>query len=208
MSSIAPSTSSGTPLGQSFQSNVITEQSKADYTVYLIRNELNDVISVIIEAKHTANSTLCHVLAQLIGYLAAFQILGNTPLAFVLTEKYVQTVIFPFRAESDDHLLINAVALPKVNIFTPDGGVNPLPLQMILTLSKSFGKSPCVRLPEQCRSMSKSQLTDKILTETDQIQAMSAKLQAMEKKLQEEEENKELKERLQKLMKKLNDRGE
>ena len=74
--------------------------------------------SVIIEAKHTSNSALRHVLAQLIGYFAAYEIQLNIPLAFVLTEKYVQTVIFPFSDEKDHHLLINAVALPKLGIFT------------------------------------------------------------------------------------------
>ena len=102
----SPFPATGTP-GRWLQKDVIKQQSKADYTVYLIRNEANDVISVIIEAKHTTNSALRHVLAQLIGYFAAYEIPFNTPLAFVLTEKYVQPVIFPFNDETDHHLFIN-----------------------------------------------------------------------------------------------------
>ena len=84
--------------------------------------------------------------------------------------------------------LINAVALPKLGIFTVNGGVDPLPLQMILTLSKSFSELVLATLPEKYEKISKHQLSGIIQTEKEQIAVMSQKLKEMDKKLQEKDE--------------------
>ena len=181
-SSGLPRSSGATPRGLKLQNEVITGLSRAEYTVYVIQNESQEIISVIIEAKHTSHSLLRHVLAQLIGYFAAFQIAVLTPLAFVLTEQYVQIVVFPFYGSS--HLLINAVALPKLNMFTQSGDVNRLPLQLILSLSKSTLLKTQVTLPEGCCTMSKDQLCKNILTEK---QKMSQRVEELEIKIAQQQ---------------------
>lgn len=66
---IVPSTStstSSTPKGEKLHSTV-TSQSRTDYTVsvYNIRGSKNlDLVAVLIEAKHTNNSSIKHAIAQ------------------------------------------------------------------------------------------------------------------------------------------------
>ena len=201
-----PDLKKGTPKGLKLQNEVMTWLSRAKYTVYLIRNKNQDVVSVIIEAKHTSHSLLRHVLAQLIGYFAAFEIVVETPLAFVLTEKYVQIVVFPFYGNS--HLLINAVALPKLNIFTQSGSVNQLPLQLILSLSKSTSPTQQVTLPEGCHTMSKEQVSMNILTEKQKMSQRLEELQAriLEQEMKARMEKKELQARILELEKELKNR--
>ena len=80
--------------------------------MYVVRDNNGSTISVIIEAKHTSRSGFNHVIAQIVGYFAAFKVEFELPLVFILTELYVEMVFFPFIMTSDAHALINAVVLP------------------------------------------------------------------------------------------------
>ena len=166
----------GTPRGLKLQQKVITEQSRADYMVYLVRRPDGEIISVIIEAKHTSHSFLDHVIAQLIGYFAAFKITVDMPLVFVLTELYVQIVLFPF-VDSDRTHLINAVVLPRLGIFEESGGINQQTLHLLLSLSKSFMHTVEVALPDGCYSISRAVVSTHIQTESQRIAQMLAEAQ-------------------------------
>ena len=98
-----------TPCGSKFKYRVITKQSRADYTVHVVRDPNTEtIIFIVIEAKHTSHSQIKHVAAQLIGYFAAFNITVHMPLVFVLTEEYIQMLLFPF-INLGGFKLINAV---------------------------------------------------------------------------------------------------
>ena len=89
--SIYPSAkTTSTPIGEILHES-ISEQSKADYTVYAIRLDNGqgqcDCVSVVIETKHMSHSKIKYVTAQLVGYCVAFDFPANPFTAFVITEN-------------------------------------------------------------------------------------------------------------------------
>ena len=83
--------------------------------MYIIRHTHDEAVAVIIEAKHMGNSSIKHVIAQVTGYFAAFDVEIKVPLVFVLTDEYVQIVLYPFKHEGVGQ--INAVVLPEFSLF-------------------------------------------------------------------------------------------
>ena len=107
-----------TPRGCAFKSH-ITGASRADYIVYVIKR--NDCpVAVLIEAKHTIHQAIKHILPQVTGYFAAFDMLEITPLVLVLTEEHVQVIIYPIK-DGEGTALINRVVLPPFPLFNNDG---------------------------------------------------------------------------------------
>ena len=181
-SSAASPSTSGTPRGSKLHKSV-TDQSKADYTVYVVRDNNGSTVSVIIEAKHTSHSGFNHVKAQIVGYFAAFEVESELPLVFILTELYVEMVFFPFITTSDAHALINAVVLPPFDLFEESGDVNLSTLQLLLSLSKacSYASEEFVKLPEGCPNMSRTVFSRHIETETMRIEELQKKLDDKER---------------------------
>ena len=83
---VSPSKSGATPRGLALKNKL----SRSNYTVYVIHDKKDVVISLIIKEKYMQNISFSHVIAQLIGYFATFDVTVYTPLVFVLTEVYIQ----------------------------------------------------------------------------------------------------------------------
>ena len=92
-------------------------------------------IAVLIEAKHTNNSSLKHTIAQVTGYFAAFNDTDTmrTPLVFVLTETYIKLILYPFK--KGRAALINAAVL-ELPLFNKEGYPDVRTLQMLVLLAK------------------------------------------------------------------------
>ena len=60
---------SQTPRGWKLHDDVITTQSRADYTVYVVRDKSESIISVVIETKHASNTKINHVLLDILQHL-------------------------------------------------------------------------------------------------------------------------------------------
>ena len=194
--SAAPSTSTSmaatqlkaTPLGLHLQSGVITDQSKADYTVYVIRSEDGDIISVVIETKHTSNSAINHAVAQVIGYFAAFDITVQTSLVFILTEIYVQMVFFPFES-AEEQPLINAIVLPPMEVFTEDGEPSTVLLQLLVSLSKSYASTAYVKMPTgRSKTMSRTVFSAHVQTDSQKMAAVAEENLQLKQKLEQKQQ--------------------
>ena len=172
----SPSRATATPRDQALKKEVIAYRSRSDYTVYVLYDKQDVVISVVIGAKHTTNINVRHVIAQLIGYFAAFNVTVYTPLVFVLTEFYVDIVLFPFKASAVP--LINAVVLPRLYLFNKKGTVNQFTLNFLLSFSKSFLHAKKVKLPDGIPHISMESLALRVQTERQQIEELQHKLKA------------------------------
>lgn len=170
-----------TPLGQRLQSTV-NDQSKSDYTVYVIRNDKSELVAVLIEAKHTNNSSLKHAIAQVTGYFAAFEVTSHIPLVFVLTEKCVKFVLYPFRSKTKE-ALINAAVL-ELPLF--NGNFPTLhTLQMIVLLAKHafVSEETLIEISDDCKTMSRVVLQTCIATEKQVMEKMKQQLDEMSQAL-------------------------
>ena len=188
-----------TPAGSKFYSHV-TEGRRADYSVYIITGN-GHTVAVLIEAKHTGHHMIKHAIAQVTGYFVAFTTMAVPPLVFILTEDYVQVILYPF-VSSAEVALINGVVLPPFPIFTDNEVPNLCTLGMVLTLANYSTKPFKIILPEFCTlSMSRVDLMGKVVTKQ---QAEIAKLkeeyerEMNEKEAQFKREINELKQQLQK----------
>ena len=121
----------------------ISKGSRPDYVCYTLRAKNNLIVAVIIETKMTSHSSYRHSIAQVIGYyIALVSDEKSTPLVFVLSDKTMQLVMFPF--VKGDEKLINAVKLPPIDLWLdsdPSSFSNDLMaiLIMMLTLSSKDG---------------------------------------------------------------------
>lgn len=181
-----PSIATATLKGESLHSH-ITHESRADYTVYIIKRH-DHPIAVLIEAKHKTNKAVKHALAQVTGYFAAFRILKTIPLVFVLTDDDIQVVIYPFK-NGNGEVLINGVVLPPFPLFNDGGVPEMLTLGMVLTLAKYPDVETLITLPDGCLLMSRVALDGIVLTEQQAELAKERKLrEEIERQLEEKEE--------------------
>ena len=171
-----------TPKGLTFHKKVISDRSRANYKVYLITGPDNKIISIFIEAKHTSNPKLSHVIAHLIGYFTVFDNTLETPLVFFLTELYIEVVIFPLKKEVP---IVNAVVLPRLNLFNEDGSINQFTLKFLLSYSKSYQEQKLVTLPKGIPHISRAQLQQLVQTETQQFQDKIAELEQHQRAMEE-----------------------
>ena len=93
----------------------ISTGSHPDYVCYTLRAK-DKIVAVIIETKMSSHSSYKHSIAQVIGYYIAF-VSGETssPLVFVLSDKSMQLVMFPFM--KDNEKLVNAVRMPSLDLW-------------------------------------------------------------------------------------------
>ena len=167
--------------GQHTTSTTPTRDSRADYTVYVIKRR-DHPVAVLIEAKHKTHKVVKHALAQVTGYFAAFDILKTIPLVFVLTDVHIQVIIYPFKNGNGD-ALINGIVLPPFPLFNDDGVPKTLTLGMVLTLANYPEVETLIQLPDGCPSMSRVALGGIVLTEQ---QAELAKHEAEIRQYREE----------------------
>ena len=115
----------------------VSDRSRADYSVYLVKNEKDKVMAVLIETKLSFSATFEHTIAQVspfvsswgglsslslshlqvIGYYVKFETEDAVPpLCFVLSENSAQLVCFPF---TDDNRCdaIDCLVLPPISLF-------------------------------------------------------------------------------------------
>ena len=158
--------------------------------MYVIRSEdTGDIISVVIETKHTSNSSINHVLAQVIGYFAAFDVTVQTPLVFILTEIYVQMVFFPFKGAREQPL-INAIVLPHIEVFTEDGEPSTVLLQLLVSLSKSYASTAYVKMPTgRSKTMSRTVFSAHVQTDSQKMAAVAEENLQLKQKQQKLEQN-------------------
>ena len=173
--------SHSTPLGQRLQSSV-HDQSKPDYTVYVIRNTQLELVAVLIEAKHTTNSAHKHAIAQVTGYFAAFDITLHLPLVFVLTEKHVDFILYPFQNKRQE-ALINA-AVFTLPLFTGDVPSVTTVQMLVLLAKQAVGDlAPLIDLPEDFTPMSRVVLQRSIATEQQLREELKHKVAELEHQL-------------------------
>ena len=104
----------GTPRSAAVRES-ISKDSRPDYVCYTLRAD-NKIVAVIIETKMTSHSSYRHSIAQVIGYyIALVSDEKSAPLVFVLSDKTMQLVMFPF--VKDNEKLINAVKLPPIDLW-------------------------------------------------------------------------------------------
>ena len=115
----------------------VSDRSRADYSVYLVKNEKDKVMAVLIETKLSSSATFEHAIAQVspfvsswgglsslslshlqvIGYYVKFETENAVPpLCFVLSEDSAQLVCFPF-TDKHDQDAINCLVLPPIPLF-------------------------------------------------------------------------------------------
>ena len=185
-----PSTSAATPAGKRFHEDHVTPERRPDYTVYVIRMKGHPV-TVLIEAKYTSHTAIKHALAQVTGYFGAFDITDHVPLVFVLTEEWIQVILYPFKiAEPSEEESIqgcvqkkegieahNGVVLEPFLLFRNEGLPDLDTYSMILALADyPSERQELIKLPEDCISMSRVALKEHVYTELEMEKARAAEL--------------------------------
>ena len=101
----------------------VTTKSRPDYTGYYVCSTLREgdkgdkIVAVIIETKLLSNEKYVYAVAQAIGYHIALLTEKTTPpLVFVLSEEYLEIILFPFQ-DGQGNPLINAVRLDKISLW-------------------------------------------------------------------------------------------
>ena len=129
-----PSSSSSTPAKASARpstfvspsskaSLAVTPSCRADYTGYRCvtlasrRHRQDEIVAVIIEAKLVKHHKFQHAVAQVIRYYISMMCdKMTTPLVFVVSDAYIEIILFPFHDEKNDPF-VNAVRLGKMPIW-------------------------------------------------------------------------------------------
>lgn len=110
----------------------MSKQNKADYAVYALHSNGRRKIVAIVDAKYKLG---LHAIAQVIGYYAAFNIDADlNPIAMVISQDFIQFVIFPFRDK--DQPLINAVSLDHIYLWEEENVLNRNLLKLLLAFLK------------------------------------------------------------------------
>ena len=100
----------------------VTTKSRPDYTGYYVCSTLREgdgdkIVAVIIETRLLSNEKYVYAVAQAIGYHIALLTEKTTPpLVFVLSEEYLEIILFPFQ-DGRSNPLINAVRLDKIPLW-------------------------------------------------------------------------------------------
>jgi hypothetical protein len=103
----------------------ITQSSRADYTCYTLRNEEDYIVAIIIETKLRSHKKYKYAVAQVIGYyLSLMSEQKAPPLVFVLSDRDIQLVMFPFRDTTENVSLINAVRFIEVPLWSSEHPTN------------------------------------------------------------------------------------
>ena len=169
---------------------MVTGQSRFDYTVYLVTDRKEEIIALVIEAKHTSNSLMQHVLAQVIGYYAAYDIPISSPIAIIITEKYIQPIFFPFYRKERSHQLqlANAIVLPQMNIFK-NGAVDAETLYFLLSFSKAYaGPNAMIEIPSDWKTLSRSVFQAHVQTQTQLVESLKDKLRKQGEEMKKKDE--------------------
>ena len=159
----------------------ITKASHPDYTCYTLRGSHNhQIVAVIIETKLTTHSKFKHSVAQVIGYYIAIRSLEmSPPLVFVLSERHVHLVLFPFiSSDSEEAPLINAVEFPPISLWDDNGLLHKAAVACICLLLKLAVEERSVRFKYKYRDATKKRaLQPFVETITDQQEEKLKQLQ-------------------------------
>jgi hypothetical protein len=103
----------------------ITQSSRADCThyikIYTLRNKEHYIVALIIETHKKYE----HAVAQVIGYyLSLISEPKTPPLVFVLSDRDIQLVMFPFVDTTEKVSLINAVRFIEVPLWSSEHPTN------------------------------------------------------------------------------------
>ena len=125
----------------------------------------------------------------MMGYFVAFEVMIQAPLVYILTDQYVQIVLYPFQDDTGI-ALINVVVLPKFPLFE-NGSPYLCTLNMIVLLAKYLEVNSAARpvmkllqIPDNCLTMSRIVLQEVILTKNTTMAKITGRnAQVMKKKM-------------------------
>ena len=106
------------------------------YVCYTLKAKNQRIVAVVIEMMMISQCHK-HSVANIIGNYAAM-VQKPAPLVFILSNKTIELVVFPF-VNSDGEKLINAVKTPPINLFNdhlPLVDVVAIPVVMLMMCSK------------------------------------------------------------------------